>query len=565
MNEKTDYLEIAADYFKNSLFLPAAKCYANIAEEYEKAGNLKEAETIFLNIIECYNKEAEKKVNEKKYHEAAEVYLAAGELENRLNEEILSREYYQKAVQYFIKAAEKALKQNNFQDVGDYYKESALFLEEKLQDKSLSVKFYKNAIDNYQKIIDQSIELKDFKKAAQIIQFIGILYEKIENYEKAIEMDKKALDLALKRDFIQIITDCYFHIANCFLKLNKEAEQLKALETGKEYNIKIGNLKMNQKNYLEAAECFDNSISFLKEILNLSKDDVLLLREMRQLCACKADSYLKTAELNLKINELDRAAHFQRNAALCYRMMNEHKKAAELFLKAAKNFENLKNEKLSSINFRDAGFQYEIIDEHLIAADFLFKAGKLARIDDLPEISLECYRATLKNYESVGNKIKFEEILKEVEECLKLLAKNEEIEENFHISASYLFEIGNYYDFLGKLNKARIYYNDAINRFEKSVDLAIKDDQLTIASYSLSCFIILKLILHDIEGVELTLEKYRELLGYSKYFTFSEDIFNNYSSGDQDLSEIMEKYNYIIKHSDELEFLIMKLKEKIKN
>ncbi len=564
MDKKTEELKNAADFFKKNEYLPAAKCYANVAELLEKAGNIKEAELIFHNIIDCYNKEAEMNIRQKKYQEAAEILLSAGELETRINEEDISREYYNKAVQLFIKAAEETLDQKNFQNAGDLFKKAAFYLEQEIQDTDSAIKYYHNAIESYQKFKNQIVVKEDLKKATQITQLIAILYERTNDYKKAIEIDKEALELAKKRDLVQIITDCYLHMAHCYLKLNKEDDMINTLKIAKDYNIKIGKLKMQKKNYLEAAESFDNAISILKELTILLDKKSVVLEEINQSYINKADSYLKIAESHLKQNEIDRAAHFQRNAALCYRLINKHKNAAELFLEAGTNFEKINTQKLAAINFRDAGLQYELMKKLDIAAELLFKAAKLAITEGTTEISIECYRATLRNFECFDDMIKFEETLKDLEEILKTLAEEEEQEENYHIAASYLFEIGNYYDSLKKPKKAEIYYKSATDKLQKAVEIAIKEEQLTIAAYSLSCFIIIKLILNDTD-IESILAMYRNKLGENHYFKLSEDLYKEFISKEANLFAVIDKYDNIIKHSDELDYLISKLTESIKS
>ncbi|NVM04576.1 MAG: hypothetical protein HWN67_19795 [Candidatus Helarchaeota archaeon] len=563
MDKKIEELKNAADFLKNNEYLPAAKCYANVAELLEKAGNIEEAEIIFQNIIDCYNKEAESNIGQNKHHEAAEIFLAAGELKIRLNEEDLSREYYNKAVQQFIKAAEQTLNQDDFQNAGDFFKKAAFYLEQEIQDMDLANKIYNKAIDCYQKFKNQIVIEEDFKKATHITQIIAILYERTGNYEKAIEIDNNALEMAKKRDLVQIITDCYLHMAHCYLKLDKKEKMIKTLKIAKDYNIKSGKLKMEKKNYLEASESFDNAISILKELNKLIVKNSKILEEINQSYINKADCYIKIADSNLNQAEIDRAAHFQRNAALCHRLIKKHKNAAELFVEAGTNFEKLNAKKLAAINFRDAGLQYELIKKPKTAADLLLSAAKLAKIEGTNEISIECYRDTLRNFECFDDMKKFEETLKELEELLKTLAEEEETEKNFHIAASYFFEIGNYYNSLKKPKKAEIYYNGAIDNLQKAVEIAIEEEQLTIAAYSLSCFIIIKLIVND-TNIESILAMYRNSLGENNYFKFSEDLYKEYISEEKKILEIIEKYEYIIKHSDELDYLISKLTEIMK-
>jgi len=166
--------------------------------------------------------------------------------------------------------------------------------------------------------------------------------------------------------------------------------------------------------------------------------------------------------------------------------------------------------------------------------------------------------------ENIDCMTKYEELLIELEELLISLAKEEEIEKNFHIAASYLFEIGNYYDTLNKPKKAEIYYNEAIQQLQKAVSIAIEEKQLTIGAYSLCCLIILKLILND-TNIEPILEKYRKDLTQNHYFIFSLNLFNAFITEKKNILGIIEKYEHIIKHSDELDYLISKLMEKIKN
>ncbi|MHA1383154.1 MAG: hypothetical protein ACTSR3_05260, partial [Candidatus Helarchaeota archaeon] len=216
--------------------------------------------------------------------------------------------------------------------------------------------------------------------------------------------------------------------------------------------------------------------------------------------------------------------------------------------------------KLASLNFRDAGFLYEITDMHKKAAELLQQAAQLAKISGSPETALECYRASLNNYKILENKEKMKEIIKELDTLLSNLIKEEEKEENYHVAASYLFELGNNYDYLKKKN-AENYFRAAANNLIKAIEIAIEEKQNTIAAYSFSCFVVINLILNDIKSIELKIEKFRDKLGKINYFKFSEDLKNYFSDKNKVISEVLEKYNKILKHSDELDYLITKLKE----
>ncbi|MHA1376845.1 MAG: hypothetical protein ACTSRG_00560 [Candidatus Helarchaeota archaeon] len=562
MNRKIEDLRIAANLFKNNNYIHAAKCYANAAELLEKSGNYEEAEKIFDNIIECYEKEAEMNIRNKNFHEAAENYLAAGELQNRLDQKEISRKYYKKAVQQYMKAAEKALEQKDFQTAGDYFKKSALHSEADIYDKMLATENYNNAIECYQKFIEQVIKTNDIKNAAQFIQLTAILYERIENFENAIAQDERALKLAKKKGFMQIITDSHLHIAECYVKQNKIDEMINTLRIAKKYNIEVAKKKKIDKKYLESAESFDYAILILEELIKLFPNNESYPKELKELYVSKAEMYSKIAEDNLEKDEIERAAHFQRNTALSLRMVSKHEEAAKFFISAGENFEKINNKKLASQNFRDAGIQFEIINRLQDAAELLKKAAELIRSEGPAEASLECYRASLKNYKYLELQGQFKEILEEFEAILKVLVIEEEKEENYHVSASYLFEIGNYYDYLNK-EVAKKYFQDAIIKLQKAIELAIQDEQLTIAAYSLNCFIVINLILNDLKNAKSNLDKYRKLLGEMNYFKFGDELVSSFSSQDKKISEISKKYSKILKYSEELNFLFSKLIENI--
>ncbi len=565
MDEKHEDLKAADEYLKNNLFVPAARCFASVADKLEKAGNFKEAEQIFQNIIDCYDKEAELNIKDKKYDEAAEILLTAGELEKKLNDIDSAIKYYKKAVEQYLKAATQFSKGKDYQNAGNYFKKAAFYSEVEIQDEHSAKDNYQNAIESYKQFIGRIIEEKDFKTAAQFMQLIALLYEKIENYENAIEFDEKSLDLASKGEFIQIVTDSYLHKANCFLKLNKKNEMKATLHHAKDHISKMGKKYLDNGQYLDAAESFDQTALILEEMMKNFPENKNLLKELNNSYINKAESYLKVAENDLKIGEIERAAHFKRNSALTYQITKEHEKAANLFFEAGRHFEDLHNFKLASINYRDSGIQYEILKDSNKAGELLLKAGELAKKTGVIEMSLECFRAALRNYGCDKDAPKSIQILEELEYLLKMLAREEENEENYHIAASYLFELGNYYDSLDDLNSANNFYNDSIRRFQKAINLAIKDKQFNIAAYSLSCNVILNLILNDMKNAGMIIDKYQDSLNDFRYFSFCDELYQVINAKTADLSSVLAKYNKMIKASDELDFLIMKLKEKLKN
>ncbi|GAB4130875.1 MAG: hypothetical protein OHK0045_04530 [Raineya sp.] len=213
---------------------------------------------------------------------------------------------YDKALDYYLKAAKIKEENSPNQAYSEYLSIGNIY--------NFYLFSYDSALEYYKKAYDIGVSTNNKKIQAQALNNLGLIYEKQNHYEKAIESYQLALLYSKEVGYLYGQNYNYRNLANVYTKLGKHTEALAFREeAGKLLIEKIGDKSLIASNMrqaivnLIALERFDEAEKKLEEALKIVKEikeykelpkiyeDFAMLAEARKDFP-KALEYLKTAK-----------------------------------------------------------------------------------------------------------------------------------------------------------------------------------------------------------------------------------------------------------------------------
>jgi len=238
------YLEKALSLFKEiNDQMEIAGVTGNLAQNYREIGNYTVAVELFYNVLELEEKANNKMGIARTYNSLASTYSALGEKEKAI-------EFYKKAIA-ILKDIEHykwlSASYHNLAGIIDddtlaldyYYK--ALEINTMMHD-TLWISYNYNNISgiylkqkNYDKAFEYAYLAKELQEKIGIVEatsfsHLGSIFYNIGDYQKALELYLKALEISLLDKEIGSIKNRYFDLYEVYIKLNKHKKSVEALE-----------------------------------------------------------------------------------------------------------------------------------------------------------------------------------------------------------------------------------------------------------------------------------------------------------------------------------------------
>ncbi|NHI94029.1 MAG: hypothetical protein EAX96_16185 [Candidatus Lokiarchaeota archaeon] len=541
--------------YQDEKYLAAAREYGLIAEEYERKGQYKELIETAHKIINCYLKYSDKQLEEENFFDAAQKQIEAANMYNEFEEFENAKELIKEALKNLDKAGSIALKNQNFQIAGDIFSQGAGYSEVYL-DKSITNQFYEKAIEAYQKAADEFEDTEYYKNYVRLLQFVAIMKEKLSKYDDAIIIHEKIIEISKKRTFSSIATESYLHIYECLMQQDKQDKALKFLKEGANFNIKEAELSLDIDDLINAISTYENTLKILKVL-----DDKKGIIEVSQKLA---DIYLEISN-SYEDSNLDNTARYLRNAALIYKSLEDKKyqeEAAKLFEKVGRILFELGDNKEAAENYMESSSIYKEIGEFKKAADVSISATESAKMSNCKLTTVESLRNALEHLTDIQDETRIKLVVHEISKCLKDLSIEEENDQNYHVSASLLYELGTYLENIDDSSYEQIYEDSSI-KYIKAADQAIEDNQEVIASYSLVCGVLLNIVINKMDLAKNIIEKYEKnsKIKNQKYFALANLVLNSTIEGKTDFNAITDQFKPLILNSVEISELFNKIKD----
>ena len=548
-------MEKIRQLYQDGKYLAAAREYGLVAEDFERKGKYKELIETAHKIIDCYLKYSDKQLQEENFFDAAQKQIEAANMYNEFEEVEKAKDLINKALNNLEKAGNLALKNQNYQIAGDIFSQGAGY-SEKYLNKSITENFYEKAIDAYQKAADEFEDTEYYKNYVRLLQFVAIMKEKLNKFEDAIIIHEKIIEISKKRTFSSIATESYLLIYNCLVKQSRQDKAEKYLKEGVIFNIKEAELSLDIDDLLNAISTYENALKILKIL-----DDKNQINEVS----------LKLAKIFLEISSsyeesnMANEARYLRNAALIYKNIDDNKyqkEAAILFEKVGKILSDLGENKEASENFMESSSIYKNIGDSKKAADVSIIATESAKNSDCKLTTVESLRNALEHLTDIEDDKRIREVINEISRCLKDLSMEEEDDQNYHVSASLLYELGTYLENIEDDSFRQIYEDSSI-KYIKATEQAIDENQEVIASYSLVCGIFLNIIIKKVDLAKDLVQKFgaNEKIQNQKYFKLANEVLNSINKGDSDFKGLLNKYKSLIVNSIEISELFNKIKD----
>lgn len=392
---------------------------------------------------------------------------------------------------------------------------------------SLAELYYENsrvdeAIDIYKQTAVGFRNLGMSEKQAESYNMIGNSLYRKEQFERAIQHYKSALEIAERLDSKEAIRVHNLNIAGCYYYLKQEKETVEYYKKSIYYCDQLGNLEKKAQayfqlgrfysdmylNYGEAVRYLKKSIAVLKKIED--KKQLALTYYFMGSCLKRGGnpeeaikSFRREQELN---KELGKEKAFAVDYAIignCYqalKMNDENLKYQEMYLEAAKDL-NLDNEIATA--YHNIGRVYAALEDFKTAVDYYERSYETAEksndvdmMDDAlngiteiyydhdKERAIEYYNKRLELHEKVNNSDKIILMNKYIAKMNADLGRREKALEYYNIARAIAEESGDKFEIAQNYANAGYQYSqsnkfeDAADYYQKAVDMRRKTGDL---------------------------------------------------------------------------------------
>jgi tetratricopeptide (TPR) repeat protein len=275
--------------------------------------------------------EAEKILNElNDLSGLGRVHIAFGELCESLAEYKKGFEYHAKALEYFKKGRiiEGEIIANNGLGISCY----------RVGNYELAVLYHLKAlelIDSVRSVNHQSTYygFTVFGTAASALNNLGVVYERLEDYESALVYYLKCLDLLKDEKLMRFVSKSLSNIAGIYNRLNRYGEAKKFLDEAMNVCISIEEehpvyLYSNYGDYYKGIRKYDSAEYFYERSVKASKE--INHAEGRLIAS------LGLSDLYLKLHNIKKAEEFTETAVQLAKEINSKPSLVDVFLSKSK-------------------------------------------------------------------------------------------------------------------------------------------------------------------------------------------------------------------------------------
>jgi tetratricopeptide (TPR) repeat protein len=267
-----------------------------------------------------------------------------------------------KSVKYGGKSAELAIK------LGDIKGEALAY-------NSIGVGYnylgdYKKALEFHIKALKMRKKIGDKKYIASSLTNLGLVYEKLSNYSKALEYYLKSL------------------------KLNEEIGDKTGIATS---SVNIGNIYEELKNYNNALEYYQNSLKLFKETNNkmgisVCINNIGLIYSAMGNYQESLKFYLESLKISEKMESLMDISNSLMNIGTTYFLLKNYEKALDFFLRALKLSQDNENKYDIALILNNIGANYTLLGNYDNAYTYLNKSFKVSKDIGARDLEKENYQ-----------------------------------------------------------------------------------------------------------------------------------------------------------------------------
>lgn len=542
-----DKVKAAELFIASNAFSDAINLFFDIIDFYNENENIEQRDQVLLKVRDCYIRIAEEAQKQHEYFDAAEAYSSAGSLLNQHDKNKIAHPLFTAAIECLRCAAKQAFDQKDYTEASRLFSNAAQFAKNELHDLDSAAKYDREAIAILEKEIELNLESDDLSTLCQSRLELGKVYEHLADFPHAIAEYQKVVDCAKKNGLEhELMAECFQHMASCHDLLGNNHEMVQCLNKAVEYRLKEAENLSKCDLPLEAVQNFIFAANCVEKLQR--QDDLL-----KSIIKSEADCFLTVAKSNILQGKLLQAAFYERNAAYCFNQLGQSDTSIDLLLAAAEKLLSINEYYGAANNFQDASLYQEHVGNYLKAADYAVKAAELAQKSGDLELTVENYLRAAQIYHYIGYPEKAHSSYSSLANCYVKLAETSLQSDNYHVAAFLFYKAGSFFSKINVPTTAATCYERAIKYYEKAINIAIKENEDLLASYSACCATIVCLIMKQPARAEIILNDIRANPS-SDYYTFSNSlitVFKTKNSAEYDT--LNQKFSKIIKNSPEIQ------------
>lgn len=542
-------IETSETLIKTLDFQNAIDLLLDVLSFFTEIGDTENGEIYLLKLHKCYRSLAKQLQEQEDYSEAAETYCSAAFLHKEYNQNEIANQLFNDAIDCFVCAGKSAFKNELFRDASTLYCSAATYAKNELHDMNKSKKYHKKAVESLELAINHQDESDDAYSLCQNHLDLGKIFVCLEEHENAINQFKKVVELSISNDLSSYTADGFQIMALCYEQLGNSSAMIECLNSAVHYRMKEGekfyknDLPLEAvQNYIAAADC----------VSRLGDSNHLLSNILEN----EANCFLIAAKWNAENGQILQAAYYERNAAYCYDQLGKPDASIDLFLKAAEKLLSIDDYSGAANNFYDASLYEMQVGNYLKAANLAMEAAKFAKQSDDLDLAIQNFMRASQIYQSIGYTDKVETCNLELAECFQKLAEENLISDQFHPAAFSFYQAAILFSKSANKEMAKICYEKAVINYKSAMDLALKDNEMLLASYSACCATLVCLILQQPARAESILNNIKDN-SPNNYYLLSNSIINAFKTKNhEDYTEIQEKFHKLIQKSLEIKDML---------
>ncbi|MFQ5335043.1 MAG: tetratricopeptide repeat protein, partial [Flavobacteriales bacterium] len=263
--------------------------------------------------------------------------------------------------------------------------------------------------------------LNDKKSISRCLNFIGLLYDDIGDYQKAIDYYKQSLNIRIEINDKKGMASCYNNLGVLYLNNNGDAKAaldyyFKAMRLYEEVKYdkglskslnNIGVLYKNKGDYTKALEFYMKAQKILVR-LNDSKAIARNLSNIGNIYYAEEffdkalESYKKSLKIRETLNDKGGIANCENNIAAIYYHRGKINEALEHSLRAQRIYEEIGNSVAIARGLNNIGSLYTRLGDYAKAEEYCIKSLDLSHENKNREGVQDAYHGLTELYESKG-------------------------------------------------------------------------------------------------------------------------------------------------------------------
>ncbi len=544
--EIDDKVSAAESFISSKSFQKAIDLLLDIIDEMDDIDKQNE---ILVKINDCSKLLAQQSKSQQDYFEAAETYCSAAFLQKEHEKNTLAKQLFNATIECFVLAGKKALLQKSYLEASRLYQSAAKYAKNEIQNNAKAKQYYNEAIN----ILNEELTIHenngDLASFCQVQLELGKIYEHLDEFTNALNHYQKVLAFSIHNQLHKYTGECFQQMAACHECLGNDSDMVECLNKAANYRLQEAEKFSERDLPLEAVQ---NFIAAANCISQINDSDELLMKVIQN----EADCFLTVARSNIERGNILQAAYYERNAAYCFNQLGQAETSIDLLLAAAEKLLSINEYYGAANNFQDASVYQEHVGNHLKAANYALQAAELAKTTGDLDLTIQNFLRAAQIFQTIGYIEKANYCYSNLAECYELEAQIHLKSNRVHLAAFLFFRAATFYSKYDGHGKAASCFEKAIKYYEKAINIAIKDEESLLASYSACCAALVCLIMKQPARAEIILNDIRQN-SPNNYYNLSDSIIQAFKAQDSNQYQaIRQKFSKIIQNSPEIKNML---------